>query len=162
MRELGLARTGAEAQTILFLGAHCDDIEIGCGGTILRLREEQPEADLRWVILSSTPERGQEALESATSFLGPGGADRVTVEAFRDGFLPYAGAEVKAFHKTLRFRLFFSPADENQFAVRKTIRYFGESLDKIMVSLSLDESRYTDKEPVAMEPEAFSNVKPLL
>lgn len=103
MRDLGLSRTDGRAPTILFLGAHCDDIEIGCGGTILRLREERPDADLRWFILSSSPERREEALDGASRFLGSDFADRVSVESFRDGFLPYTGAEVKdAFERLKR------------------------------------------------------------
>jgi LmbE family N-acetylglucosaminyl deacetylase len=81
--------------TILFLGAHCDDIEIGCGGTILQLRESVPEAQIRWLILSSNEVRRREAMESADRFLGEGAAASVRIESFRDGYLPYAGTEVK-------------------------------------------------------------------
>lgn len=95
MRELSLSWVDGKTPTILFLGAHCDDIEIGCGGTILRLREERPDADLRWVVLSSSPERRKEAEASAARFLGARGASQLVVESFRDGFLPYIGAEVK-------------------------------------------------------------------
>jgi LmbE family N-acetylglucosaminyl deacetylase len=80
---------------VLCLGAHCDDIEIGCGGTLLRLREADPDVDVRWLILCSTPPRRQEALESAARFLGRPPDKRVCVEEFRDGFLPYEGAAVK-------------------------------------------------------------------
>jgi LmbE family N-acetylglucosaminyl deacetylase len=81
--------------TILFLGAHCDDIEIGCGGTILRLREAMPEAEIRWLILSSNDVRHREAMESADRFLGERGRDSIRIESFRDGYLPYSGAQVK-------------------------------------------------------------------
>jgi LmbE family N-acetylglucosaminyl deacetylase len=80
---------------ILFLGAHCDDIEIGCGATILRLRESMPRAELRWAIFSSNDARRHEAMESARRFLGEDSRDHLRIESFRDGYLPYCGAEVK-------------------------------------------------------------------
>ena len=95
----GLARPGAVA---LFLGAHCDDIEIGCGGTLLRLRESHPSLELHWVILSSDPTRAREARASAVQFLGNGSAARVRIEGFRDGFLPYQGGAVKEFFEHLK------------------------------------------------------------
>ena len=63
-----LAPAGAPLR-ILCLGAHCDDIEIGCGGTVLRLLEERPGSTVHWVALSSTPEREREARASAAEFL---------------------------------------------------------------------------------------------
>jgi LmbE family N-acetylglucosaminyl deacetylase len=93
---------GGRAPLILFLGAHCDDIEIGCGGTVLRFRQERPDAELRWVILSSDPARADEARESATRFLGEEGAAKVVVEDFRDGFLPYHGLQVKEVFERLK------------------------------------------------------------
>ncbi len=80
---------------ILFLGAHCDDIEIGCGGTILRIRESLPEAEILWLIFSSNEVRRREAIESADYFLGKGSQDSIRIESFRDGYLPYSGSEVK-------------------------------------------------------------------
>lgn len=81
--------------TVLFLGAHCDDVEIGCGGTMLRLCAERPDLDLRWAIFTGNDVRRREAEESARRFLGEGGPERVCFHAFRDGFLPYQAAEVK-------------------------------------------------------------------
>jgi LmbE family N-acetylglucosaminyl deacetylase len=83
------------APVVLFLGAHCDDIEIGCGGTILRLRESIPEIEIRWLIFSSNDLRRQEAIQSADQFLGEASRDSVRIESFRDGYLPYSGSEVK-------------------------------------------------------------------
>ena len=51
--------------TVLFLGAHCDDVEIGCGGTMLRLRDERPDLELRWAIFTGGNQRRREAAESA-------------------------------------------------------------------------------------------------
>lgn len=85
---------------ILCLGAHCDDIEIGCGGTVLRLLEERPGAVVHWVVFASTAEREREARASAADLLAGAGRTLVTVHDFRDGYLPYQGAKVKdAFEK---------------------------------------------------------------
>jgi LmbE family N-acetylglucosaminyl deacetylase len=80
---------------ILCLGAHSDDIEIGCGGTILRLLERSPQIEVHWLVLSSNPERAREATRSASAFLRAARKKTVIVESFRDGFLPYIGAPVK-------------------------------------------------------------------
>lgn len=85
----------ARGARVLCLGAHCDDIEIGCGGTLLRLREARPDLDIRWLVLSGDAVRRREAEGSARRFLGEGGEARVRIEAFRDGFLPYEGGAVK-------------------------------------------------------------------
>jgi LmbE family N-acetylglucosaminyl deacetylase len=81
--------------TILLLGAHSDDIEIGCGGTILRLLEEFPSARVHWVVFSAVGERRNEALESANSFLAGAKFKRIVLKDFRDGFFPYSGERIK-------------------------------------------------------------------
>ncbi|HTO08009.1 MAG TPA: PIG-L deacetylase family protein [Myxococcota bacterium] len=83
------------ASRVLCLGAHCDDIEIGCGGTLLRWLDERPDLDVRWVVFSSTPRRASEARASAQRFLGREPDKCLTLGEFRDGFLPYQGGEVK-------------------------------------------------------------------
>ena len=81
---------------VLALGAHPDDIEIGCGGTLLRLAAERPDLEVTWAVFAATPERAQEARASAAGFLaGLATPPRVVVHDFRDGFLPYSGAAVK-------------------------------------------------------------------
>ena len=80
---------------VLCLGAHCDDIEIGCGGTVMRLADEYPELAVRWVVFTSNARREQEARESASHFLGGVPVKDVVVLKYRDGFLPYEGAQVK-------------------------------------------------------------------
>jgi LmbE family N-acetylglucosaminyl deacetylase len=85
---------------LLAIGAHCDDIEIGAGGTILSVLAARP-VELHWVILTSTPERRAEALASAAAFrAGAGGA--TIVYEFRDGFLPYEGPAVKEAFEALK------------------------------------------------------------
>jgi LmbE family N-acetylglucosaminyl deacetylase len=97
---------------VLCLGAHSDDIEIGCGGTILRLLSEQPVA-VDWVVFSATPARAREARRAASLFLKDAAASSVTVRHFRDGFFPAQFAAIKTEFERLKRRvspdLIFSP-----------------------------------------------------
>ncbi len=80
---------------ILCLGAHCDDIEIGCGGAVLRLLAERPGSTVRWVAFASNPTREAEARAGAAGFLEQAADRQVVIHKFRDGYLPFQGAEVK-------------------------------------------------------------------
>ena len=86
---------------ILCLGAHCDDIEIGCGGALLRLLAEQPKVEVRWVVFCSNPARAAEADACARRFLQAAPGSKIQIEKFRDGFLPYHGGEVKDYFEKL-------------------------------------------------------------
>jgi LmbE family N-acetylglucosaminyl deacetylase len=90
---------------ILCLGSHCDDIEIGCGGTILHLLAEHSNATVFWVVLSSTEARAEEARRSAAAFLEKARCKEVLIKTFKDGFLPYQGAEVKSFFEELKQKI---------------------------------------------------------
>jgi LmbE family N-acetylglucosaminyl deacetylase len=87
---------------VLAIGAHSDDIEIGCGGTVLRLVEDGLAASVGWVVLSAAGERAEEARASAASFLKQAPEHEVVVRDFRDGFLPYQGYQVKEFFEELK------------------------------------------------------------
>jgi len=87
---------------ILCLGAHSDDIEIGCGGTILRLIESRKNLDFYWMVLSSNETRAKEARKSAQSFLRGARSKRIVVKPFRDGFLPHIGGPVKECFEELK------------------------------------------------------------
>ena len=69
MLHLNLQITKQGRLNILCLGAHSDDIEIGCGGTILRMLQEYPKMDFFWVVFSANPQRAEEARRSAARFL---------------------------------------------------------------------------------------------
>jgi len=79
---------------VLCLGAHSDDIEIGCGGTILRLAEQYPGSRFHWAVFSAIGEREVEARRAAELFAGSRQQGQ-TLKAFQDGFMPYVGGEVK-------------------------------------------------------------------
>ncbi len=87
--------------TMLCIGAHCDDIEIGCGGTILRLLAEHPGSSVHWVVLASSPRRADEAQSAANTFLEGAGHRTVAVKTFRESYFPYMGAEIKDYFETL-------------------------------------------------------------
>jgi LmbE family N-acetylglucosaminyl deacetylase len=96
MLTAALGGTGASAPlSILCLGAHCDDIEIGCGGALLRLLGERPGSTVTWVALASNPVRESEARGSAAEFLAGAARTDVVVEHFRDGYFPTLFGEIK-------------------------------------------------------------------
>ena len=86
---------------ILCLGAHSDDIEIGCGGTILELTARHPKLDVHWVVFSAGPQREREARKSAALFLKGTKRREVLIRNFRESFFPYVGAEIKEFVQQL-------------------------------------------------------------
>jgi LmbE family N-acetylglucosaminyl deacetylase len=87
---------------VLCLGAHCDDLEIGCGGTILKLAEGQNPPAFTWVVFSSDATREAEALQGACTVLPKASRSRVIIKKFRDGFLPYEGSLVKEAFEELK------------------------------------------------------------
>ena len=87
---------------ILLLGAHSDDIEIGCGGTILKLVEAYPNAHITWVVFGANAQRKVEAANSADLFLAPVEHKTVDILSFRDGFFPYVGADIKNYFEQLK------------------------------------------------------------
>jgi LmbE family N-acetylglucosaminyl deacetylase len=101
MRPLSLQNV----QTVLCLGAHSDDIEIGCGGTVLRLIESNPGLSAHWIVFSAFAEREAEARTSASRFLAGAGARNVELHQFRDGFFPSELAKIKTYFEELKGRI---------------------------------------------------------
>ena len=87
---------------VLCLGSHCDDIEIGCGGTILNLIERYTNIEIFWIVFSSNALREQEAYESANSFLKNAKQKTIVIKKFRDGFFPFMGGEIKEYFEQFR------------------------------------------------------------
>ena len=84
-----------ERPKILCLGAHSDDIEIGCGGTILKLACEFPEAEFRWIVFSAEGVRAMEARSSMDVFLASINSKALDIHAFKDSYFPYIGGSIK-------------------------------------------------------------------
>lgn len=101
MIRLRFPAKGAEPFKVLCLGAHSDDIEIGCGGTLLHLARVLPRIEFHWVVLSAAGARRAEASKSAELFTS-GCEAEIVLKEFRDGFLPYDGREVKIFFEELK------------------------------------------------------------
>ncbi|HEX3256843.1 MAG TPA: PIG-L deacetylase family protein [Gaiellaceae bacterium] len=87
---------------ILAVGCHSDDIEIGCGGTLLTLIDSLPSVEICWLVLSARGERAAEARRSAEAFLEGAASAEVILHEYRDGFLPYVGADVKQLFEDLK------------------------------------------------------------
>ena len=83
-----------QVQNVLCLGAHADDIEIGCGGTVLKLIRNRPTLNIRWIVFSAGGPRVKEARASAGAFLA-GARSKIDIKRFRDSFFPSQAEEIK-------------------------------------------------------------------
>jgi LmbE family N-acetylglucosaminyl deacetylase len=102
MMHLNLEGSASGRLVVLCLGSHSDDIEIGCGGTILRLADQRPDIEFHWVVFNAIGVREKEARRGAELFAGQRLKGTI-FKTFQDGFMPYAGAEVKTvFEKELK------------------------------------------------------------
>lgn len=91
-----------DLQRILCVGAHSDDIEIGCGATLLKLLEQNPKLEILWVVFSAEGVRTQEAKDSAAAFLSNAEKSEVIVRDFRGSYFPFQGEQIKDFFETLK------------------------------------------------------------
>jgi len=80
---------------VLCLGAHADDIEIGCGGTVMKIIKDAPEAEFCWVVFSGDEKRAKEARLSANIFLEGTASKSITVGNHRESYFPFIGADIK-------------------------------------------------------------------
>ncbi len=92
----------AGAKKLLFLGAHSDDIEIGCGGTILSLTRNNPGLEIVWVVFSADGNRRREARSSAQLFLKDAAQSKIVIKQFKTSFFPAQGESIKRSFETLR------------------------------------------------------------
>src|SRR5882672_1463520 len=83
------------ARTVLCLGAHSDDIEIGCGATLLKMAAECEELTVWWVVFTAAGKRRAEAKASARMFLGKGVKAKIIIKQFRNGFFPLERDRIK-------------------------------------------------------------------
>jgi LmbE family N-acetylglucosaminyl deacetylase len=103
MLRLEIPRRPKEPLRILCLGAHSDDIEIGCGGTLLHLLEGGP-AEIDWVVFSGSPVRAREARASARELARGARSLRIATKRFRDGFFPSQTTRIKEEFERLKRR----------------------------------------------------------
>lgn len=105
MIQLSFNERSGQPITVLCLGAHSDDIEIGCGGTILRLAAEHPGSIFHWIVFSATGVREAEARHGSELFASGARVETLQFGTFRDGFLPFEGAAVKNLFEELKPRV---------------------------------------------------------
>jgi LmbE family N-acetylglucosaminyl deacetylase len=102
MIHLNLSSEKSGALQVLCLGCHSDDIEIGCGGTILGLAEQFPNCEFHWVVFSALGPRRAEAERAAELFVDPVRMKGRLLKSFPDSFMPFVGAEVKSAFEELK------------------------------------------------------------
>src|SRR5690349_23220364 len=105
MRGLNFGGNGTGLREILCLGAHSDDIEIGCGAAVLELVAANPDARITWVVFSGDGPRELEARRSAKLFLKGATRAEVVLKGFRDGFFPDQHSQIKEFFEELKRRI---------------------------------------------------------
>jgi LmbE family N-acetylglucosaminyl deacetylase len=105
MFNLSLGSQENDVNSILFIGSHCDDIEIGCSGSVLKFVEKYPNALFYWVVLSSNTKRKKEAVDSAEYFLKDAKHKVIDICKFRNGYFPYIGAEIKDYFEDLKSKI---------------------------------------------------------
>ena len=104
MKALNLVRPG-ESLSVLCLGAHSDDIEIGAGGTLLGWIASGVRLHVHWCVLSAAGPRAVEAEGSAAAFLAGAAAAKIELAQFKDGFFPYQGGDIKTWVEDLKTRV---------------------------------------------------------
>src|SRR5580693_7041711 len=105
MLKLILGEDRSRPINVLCLGCHSDDIEIGCGGTILQLIKDYPGVKFYWVVFSAIGVRKAEAERACKLFVDPRHLQEMDLKEFPDGFMPFQGAEVKAAFEALKRKL---------------------------------------------------------
>lgn len=104
MRAIDLTKLGHKL-TVLCLGAHSDDIEIGAGGTILKWIAGGVALDVHWCVMTASADRREEARRSAEAFLSGAASRTIEICDFRDGYLQFEGGSIKAWMEGLQVRV---------------------------------------------------------
>jgi LmbE family N-acetylglucosaminyl deacetylase len=104
VKALRIAAPG-DRLSVLCLGAHSDDIEIGAGGTLLSWLDQGIRLDVHWCVLSGIDERGREARASADDFLRTAANRTIEILDFRDGFFPEQAHQIKIWFEALKDRV---------------------------------------------------------
>lgn len=102
MESLSLNLPAGRAPKLLFIGAHCDDIEIGCGGAAMELFNRYPQAEVHWVVLSSNEVRVKEARKAANLMTRKVANKRILIKTFRESFFPSEAPSIKEFFEQLK------------------------------------------------------------
>ena len=102
MIKFNLSKDKNSTLKILCLGAHSDDIEIGCGGTILRLIEEMEKVEVKWIVFSADGQRAEEVNKSTKLFLAHACKKDIVIKHFRESFFPYIGSEIKKYFEEIK------------------------------------------------------------
>lgn len=102
MLELIAGRASGSPLRLLCIGAHSDDLEIGCGGTLLTWIDAEPAIEIRGVVLSAASQRAAEARRSAKSLFGKNVESEIILGGFQDGFMPSQYQDLKTFFETLK------------------------------------------------------------
>ena len=102
MSAIQLKTASGKLEHILCLGAHCDDIEIGCGAALLEILERQPGISVSWVVFTSTDDRRREAEQGAKLFTTNAANLNLHIFDYRDGFLPYTNGAIKETFESLK------------------------------------------------------------
>ena len=129
MKALRIAGRG-DRLSVLCLGAHSDDIEIGLGGTLLSWLDQGIRLDVHWCVLGGADERGREASASATEFLETAASRKIEIMDFRDGFFPEQGDQIKVWFEALKSRvnpdvIFTHRQDDAHQDHRQVVVWFG-------------------------------------
>src|SRR5690242_10540603 len=95
-------KTGSQALRVLCIGAHCDDIEIGCGATLLALQRQYKKLQVDWLVLSGDAARRAEARAAMAAFVAAQARGRLLLTDFTDGFFPAQYANIKTYFESLK------------------------------------------------------------
>ena len=102
MLNLSLSQALERNPKLMLLGAHCDDIEIGCGGGLIQLLEENPELEVNWIIFSSNEIREKEARSSAEEYLSNVKRKSIQILNYKNGFFPHEMHKIKLYFEKLK------------------------------------------------------------